>query len=376
MLDNHFTTDILENMKLSKENIIALLSQKKQLRTRDLVSIFGVSRQYISFLIKELVIEGKVIKIGSTSKASYLDPKYATTHLEFFPTRIKKTLTNRELEEHKVLNELENKFPLLLTLKENVRSVFTYAFSEMLNNAIEHSKSNNITVEIIIENEKLSFNVIDSGIGVYKNIMTKRGLNSELEAIQDLLKGKITTQPKSHSGEGIFFTSKAADLFTLDSFGYRLVMVNDKINDVFLQKPKSTRRGTKVNFSISTDSDRHLNDVFRKYTGEGEDGYQGFDKTEVKIKLYTIGGVFVSRSQARRVLAGLDKFKSIVFDFDKVTMIGQSFADEIFRVFHNKFPNIKLQTIDTNEAVKFMIDRVESNKSHPLSNQDAKDEIL
>ncbi|HEY4507170.1 MAG TPA: DUF4325 domain-containing protein [Candidatus Paceibacterota bacterium] len=355
-------------MKLSKETILNILEQKKQLKTRDLVSIFGVSRQYISFLLKQLVNERKIVKTGSTSKASYLNPKYAANHLELFPNKIKKTLKNKGLEEHKVLNELENKFPLILTLKENVRSIFTYAFSEMLNNAIEHSKSKNITVEVRIENKKLFFDVIDSGIGVYKNIMVKRTLKSELEAIQDLLKGKTTTQPKSHSGEGIFFTSRAGDLFNLDSFGYRLVIVNNRINDVFLQKPKAIRKGTKVSFSISIDSDRHLNDIFRKYTGENEDGYQGFDKTEVKIKLYTIGGVFVSRSQARRVLSGLDKFKSVVFDFDKVPMIGQAFADEIFRVFHNNLPDIKLQFINTNEAVKFMIERVEKNKSHPLQN--------
>ena len=55
----------------------------------------------------------------------------------------------------------------------------------------------------------LSFIVNDSGIGIFRNIMQKRNLKSELEAIQDLMKGKTTTMPESHSGEGIFFTSKS-----------------------------------------------------------------------------------------------------------------------------------------------------------------------
>jgi hypothetical protein len=42
-------------------------------------------------------------------------------------------------------------------------------------------------------------------------------LKNHLEAIQDLLKGKQTTMPKSHSGEGIFFTSKIADNLTISS---------------------------------------------------------------------------------------------------------------------------------------------------------------
>ena len=74
-----------------------------------------------------------------------------------------------------------------------------------------------------------------------------------------------------------------------------------------------------------------------------------------------MSGVHVSRSQARRVLTNLEKFKSIIFDFDKVPMIGQAFADEIFRVFHEKHPEIKLQAVSMNDAVKFMIDRVEGH---------------
>ena len=190
--------------------------------------------------------------------------------------------------------------------------------------------------------------------------MKKKNLKSELEAIQDLLKGKTTTKPELHSGEGIFFTSKVADIFNLESFGYQLI-INSIINDVFLVKPKSIKRGTKVKISISTDSKRHLNDVFKRYTGYRDNNYS-FDKTEIKIKLYTTGTIYISRSQARRVLMGLDKFKSIILDFDKVPTIGQAFADEIFRVFADKHPDIKIYPINANESVRFMIDRTISTK--------------
>ncbi|GAH25948.1 unnamed protein product, partial [marine sediment metagenome] len=77
----------------------------------------------------------------------------------------------------------------------------------MLNNAIEHSESKK--VEIIIERRKnnIIFEVRDWGVGIFNNIMNKKGLSSEMDAIQDLLKGKQTTAPSYHSGEGIFFTS-------------------------------------------------------------------------------------------------------------------------------------------------------------------------
>lgn len=343
-----------------EQKIISLLGVKKQIKTQDVVSLLRVSRQYAKVLINGLITAKKLMKIGSTRSAFYVSPQYAVEHLDVLPTKIQKSLKNVNLEEHRVLDEIEERLPMILKLQENIKSIFTYAFSEMLNNAIEHSESKNIQIEVEIANKRLLFRIIDSGIGVFRNVMQKRGLKSELEAIQELLKGKTTTQPKAHSGEGIFFTSKTADIFILDSFGIQMI-VNNRIGDVFVARSKKNRRGTSVSLEINTDSDRHLNDIFKRYTDATESGDYGFDKTEIKVKLYIVGGVHVSRSQARRVLMNLEKFKSIIFDFDKVPMIGQAFADEIFRVFHERHPEIKLQAINMNDGVKFMIDRVEGH---------------
>lgn len=343
-------------MILTKEKILEVAEKSGKLYTKELVEKFSVSRQYANILISQLLLENQLIKLGSTRKAFYVVTEYARKHPEIFPIRYSKSFRNQGLEEHEVLNEIEEIFPTLKNLPENLRSIFTYAFSEMFNNAIEHSGSVRIGVEVSVPNSILSFVVNDSGVGVFKNIMKQRGLKSELEAIQDLLKGKTTTMPKSHSGEGIFFTSKVADLFILDSFGYQLI-INNEIPDVFVKKTKKIKKGTKVMFKISSKSNRHLNDIFKKYTSLIEEGEYGFDKTEIRIKLYTIGGVHVSRSQARRVISGLEKFKIIIFDFDKVPMVGQAFADEIFRVFKNKYPEKKLEATNMNEGVKFMVER-------------------
>ena len=93
--------------------------------------------------------------------------------------------------------------------------------------------------------DTLVFFVNDFGIGVFRNVMQKQKLKSELEAIQDLLKGKTTTQPHAHSGEGIFFTSKVADIFSLESFGKKLT-INNILNDIFIEEVKPSKRGTKV----------------------------------------------------------------------------------------------------------------------------------
>lgn len=339
-----------------KDEILEIIKTKGRVETKDLVKKVDVSRQYINQLFRALIKEGVLIKIGSTNKAFYVTPGYVATHSDELPEIFKIRLENSGLEEHIVWKEIKNKFVLVSKLKENVYSIFEFAFLEMLNNAIEHSNSKFIEIEIKIQNKELFFCVDDFGVGVFRNILKKRKLKSELEAIQDLLKGKTTTQPKLHTGEGIFFTSKIGDKFTLDSYGNKLIF-NNKINDVFFEQPKSIKNGTKVGFTIDIDSKMHLSSVFKKYTNIDDESDYGFDRTEIKIKLYTIGGIYISRSQARRLLVGLDKFRSIILDFDKVPAVGQSFADEIFRIFQNKYPEITITPVNMNDAVEFMVKR-------------------
>ncbi|MFH1462338.1 MAG: DUF4325 domain-containing protein [bacterium] len=336
----------------TKEKALEILSEQKRLTTRDIMSACKISRQSANLVVKELAKEGKIIKITSMP-AIYTFPQ----DKDSFKIKIKKRLRNKSLKEHEILSLIKSQLPILFQLPENVRSVFDYAFSEMLNNAIEHSKSNFIEIEAEKNKKYISFVVNDFGIGVFRNIMKKRNLRLELEAIQDLLKGKITTQPRAHSGEGIFFTSKAADVFVLESFGYRL-RVDNIINDIFVEEFKSLEQGTKVIFSIEKKSKKHLNNIFMEYQADLTE--LGFDKTEVKVKLFTMGTIYISRSQARRVVAGLNKFKSIILDFDKVPTVGQAFADEVFRVFAQNHPRIKIQAINTSKAVQFMIDRVDN----------------
>lgn len=340
----------------NREKILQIIIESGKVTSSELVSQIGVSRQYINTVLSFLIAEKQVIKLGGTRKAFYVSAQYAKDNQDIFPTIFRKKYINKKLEEHKVLAEIEDIFPALAHLPENIKSIFTFAFSEMLNNAIEHSESKIISLGVALENKCLSFFIEDSGIGVFRNIQKKKNLHSEIEAIQDLLKGKTTTMPKSHSGEGIFFTSKASTLFTLDSFAHSLV-VKPLTNDVQINTSTIKKRGTRVFFEINIDSKLHLTDIFRKYTNLLEESDYGFDKTEIRVKLFTVSGVHISRSQARRILSGLDKFKIILLDFENVPIVGQAFADEIYRVFKNKYPFIVIQEENMSEGVKFMVER-------------------
>jgi len=324
----------------------------------ELAEALGVTRQRASVMLANMVRSGDLVKIGKTRGARYF------LSSEDLPAqgRFAKSMLNRDLKEHEVLQDIRDSFIPLKLASDSIRSIFDYAFSEMLNNAIEHSQSKRIDAEVAVRGGEpgkpamLTFEVRDYGIGAFRNVMQSRKLRSELEAMQDLLKGKVTTAPQAHSGEGIFFTSKAADVFVLRSYDWEL-RVDTTIPDVFFTKLEQPVEGTQIRFSIAYNSRRHLTDVFRAFES-GPDTHD-FDRTEILVRLFTHGTVHVSRSQARRVLAGLDKFKRITLDFEKVPTIGQAFADEIFRVFLTSHPDIHIEAINANEAVRFMIERVD-----------------
>ena len=255
---------------LTKAKIIESVRGKGTVKTSDFLH-FGVSRQYISKLVSSLVNEGQLIKVGSTRSAFYTTEEFLEKNPKYDLNAYSKILTNkRNLEEHKIFNDIEKQFRPIDKVSENVKSIFEYAFSEMLNNAIDHSKSKKIKIFVSLDNDILSFMVDDYGIGAFRNIMKEKNLNSEIEAIQDLLKGKTTTAPKLHSGEGIFFTSKVGDEFILDSYGYQFI-ANNIIKDIFVKKVKGQKQGTKVTFRINIHDKHHLNDVFKKFTNIGEE---------------------------------------------------------------------------------------------------------
>jgi len=332
--------------------ILNKLKESGEVKVADIVKVTKLGRKYIHRFFKDLQEKGEIILVGKANKAYYVlaeNKAFKEARRKILST--KRTLINKNLSEDIVLDEIKRDTGIFLDLVKNISSVLDYAFTEMLNNAIEHSRSKKIEVIFKKDRGTVRFEVNDQGIGIFNNIKKKRKLKNELEAIQDLLKGKQTTAPYEHTGEGIFFTSRVADVLTIRSSKKKLIF-NNILGDVFIKDIKAIR-GTKVTFIISPRSKINLNKVFRKYSGD----FYDFEKTKVSIELYKMGTEYISRSQARRVVSGLDKFKNVVLDFKKVDTVGQAFADEVFRVWQDHHPGIKITTKNANENINFMIER-------------------
>jgi len=294
------------------------------------------------------------VQIGQTNKTRYvIADKNAITAAKKEILSTYKKLKNKNLSEDVILEQIKRETGIFDGLKKNVAEILDYGFTEMLNNAIEHSQSKEIEIKFQRAEGLIKFSVVDQGIGIFVNIMQRRNLDSIQEAIQDLLKGKQTTAPEEHTGEGIFFTSRAADMLVISSSGKKLAF-NNNLNDIFVQNGKIIK-GTKVVFTIADNSKRSLRAIFREYAGNTFE----FDATKVAVRLYKMGNNYISRSQARRIVSGLDKFKTVILDFANIDTVGQAFADQIFRVWHNQHPEIAIKVMNSNENINIMIKRAQ-----------------
>lgn len=247
--------------------------------------------------------------------------------------------------------------PLIKPLPENVAEIWHYGITEMVNNAIDHSDALSVTVGISQDALHTRAWVYDNGIGIFEKIQKALNLDDPREAILELAKGKYTTDPRRHSGEGIFFSSKLFDQFEIRSRHLQLTH-HPALND-WLMDRNGTSQGTWVMMRLANYSERIAQDVFNKFAKP--DTFT-FAKTIVPVRLAQHGGEgLVSRSQAKRLVFRFEKFETIILDFEGIKNIGQGFADEIFRVFQNAHPHTKLVPVNAEAMVKKMISRAKSH---------------
>lgn len=71
----------------------------------------------------------------------------------------------------------------------------------------------------------------------------------------------------------------------------------------------------------------------------------------------------MSRAQAKKICSELTEFKEVVLDFENINWMGQGFADQLFRVFQNEYPDIKLTPVNMNEDVYKMYRHVKRGQT-------------
>jgi len=329
---------IMENVGRHPNDIVTLTSDK-----------FNISRQAVNAHLKKLIAQKSIVSEGKTRSIKYrLHPSIEDT-LRF---------TILGLEEDRVWRDFVR--PKLGALPDNIIDIWSYGFTEMLNNAIDHSQGSYVFINIKKYPIISEISITDDGFGIFRRIQKILNLNDERHAVLELSKGKLTTDPANHTGEGIFFSSRMFDEYAILSGGVYFTHEYNKPEDWIMER-NTPSSGTTVFMQLSNNSARKIKAVFDEYAGGDE---YSFEKTVVPVSLARYGNEsLVSRSQAKRLLARIDRFKIVIFDFDGIDQIGQAFADEVFRVFKNQHPGIQIYFIKTSRAVEDMIVRAISSGS-------------
>ena len=234
--------------------------------------------------------------------------------------------------------------------------IWRYAFTEMMNNAIEHADAREISCRVALCDVDAEIRLVDDGIGIFRRIIryTKETTGcdiSEEDAVALLFPGKFTTNKACHSGEGIFFTSRALDRFAILSgtVYFSHTPFHEKQDEPVEPLP----HGTAVLMSLSNTVQRKLRDVFNHYSNPDD----GFYKTQIPVAMM-LSDFPVSRSEARRLCSLFDQFSEVELDFDRVEQIGQAFAHELFVVYAGRNPHLKIEITHANCDIQNMISRV------------------
>ena len=293
--------------------------------------------------MKQLLSQGAIIAQGATRDRRY---ELHSILEEGFVYSLE------DLQEHLVWKNTIA--PLLSELPKNAKDIWQYGVTEMLNNAIDHSSGEHATINITKTLVHVDILIVDDGEGIFKKIKRELNLDDEYHSILELAKGKLTTDPDRHTGEGIFFSSRMFDRFGIFSGDLVFSHSSETDYDLFQSMGKNVQ-GTGVAMSLKNNTARTTTQVFDSFS----DKDYRFTKTIVPVRLAQYGDeMLISRSQAKRLLARFDKFKFVVLDFECVDTIGQAFADEVFRVFVREHPEITLTWMNENPNVSRMISRV------------------
>ena len=321
----------------------ALLGEQGSFSSGQLSARTGLTRQGLHHHITGWLAEGWLVREGGGRSTRYL--------VSCEEPRFDRRYPSRGLEEETVRRDVVAWIEEAgIERTEAGRRVLDYVLTETVNNAVDHSGAPEVRVRWERVGDTLMGEVADEGIGAFERIRSVHGFEDHLVALQELSKGKLTTQPEAHSGEGLFFASKMVARFELEANG--LVWVVD--NEIEDQTVRETAEGpgTRVRTTVSSKSSPDPIEVFERYTTDLE-----FDATTCVVRLFQHGKEFVSRSEAKRIVHRLDQFREVEFDFTGVESVGQGFVDEVFRVWANAHPQVRIRASGMARPVEFMVRR-------------------
>lgn len=276
-------------------------------------------------------------RLRQLAAAQWLRIEGRGAHLRFAPGSLRQVVRTLPLEGLDEARAWRRDFAPHLALPAETARIVQHAFTELLNNAAEHSGGTAVTVSLRQTPLQVQLLVSDNGRGLFDRIAADfPALDEPAVAMLELAKGKLTSAPQRHCGRGLHFTARLADVFQIhaNASAFQCQPLFDRgwtATRAVAASDGRPRPGTSVFFSVAVDTPRRLDAVLAE-ASEDAAGL-AFDRTRVPLALLTAPGVgLASRADARRASARLAAFARAELDFTGVPHIGHAFADELLRV--------------------------------------------
>jgi anti-sigma regulatory factor (Ser/Thr protein kinase) len=314
-----------------------------------LMQHLGISRRRAGHVLRKLVALQWLVAEGTPRKPLYR------------PGPLRQVVQRYALEGLQEDLPWRRDFAPFFALPAEVARMAQHAFTELLNNAVDHSGGSQVTVSMRQTPLQLQLLVSDDGVGLFERIAGSFAIDDPMLAMLELSKGKLTSLPQRHSGHGLFFSSRLADVFDIHA---NRSAFQHRAWEAQAWRPgkasaANTRPGTSVYLAIALETPRTLDGVLKAHSDSGA----GYDFARTRVPLHLIAGgasdaALLSRADARRAAQRLAQFKRAELDFTGVAHIGHGFADELFRVCARDNPELTLLPVGAVQQVAAMIDSV------------------
>ena len=341
--------------------IAALLERGRPLSAAEIARRLKVTRPTVSRHLTAMIEDGRVAKEGGGKRVRFRNgfagmavsedevptdrkdigtpPPSSLSFVRRYPRAV--------ISEDRVWQELLSLHPVLGRLSVPARELFRIRLHRDAQQ--RHRALAGREVEVCFSqasDDTLSFEIQDDGVGLFQSLRRSLRLGSVEEAVKKLSQSRLPPLPDGRVAAGLFFSSRAARRFEVDSNGFRWMVDNQSGSTAAASA--GPRKGTRVRFQGELQPRRTLAELFARYSE-----HTIVHKTRVVV---TLGTSFISRKEAQRLLAPLERFHTVVLDFKDVKEIGQGFADEVFRVWPSSHPHVTLEPINMSPVVSLMID--------------------
>ena len=147
-----------------------------------------------------------------------------------------------------------------------MRRLCLVAFAALFSHGLFLSSGPKSGADIWVKRDALvvRMTIQDHGIGIWKKLQQELHLDDPRHALLELTKGKVTSDPNRHTGEGIFFTSRIFDKFILASDKLTFCRFQEGGEWLFDVISDDSGPGTRVTMTLYLDSEKTPKDIFVK----------------------------------------------------------------------------------------------------------------